>query len=94
VGLWREINMTGKAKVGLFVAPSITRTEIMKQYNVREVGCLEGIVEKYYAVSMDRRIRHPAVQAIVDHARYMFFAGWQLTTSDITEVVVFQASGR
>jgi len=40
---------------------------------VREVGCLEGIVEKYYAVSMDRRIKHPAVQAIVEHAKNSIF---------------------
>lgn len=63
----------GKAKVGLFVAPSVTKAETMKQYKVREVGCLEGIVEKYYAVSMDRRIKHPAVQAIVEHAKNSIF---------------------
>jgi LysR family transcriptional activator of nhaA len=67
------VKSLGKAKVGLFVAPSITKTEIMKQYNVREVGCLDGVVERYYAVSMDRRIKHPAVQAIVDHAKNSVF---------------------
>lgn len=68
------VKSLGKAKAGLFVAPRITKTEILKQYNVREVGCLEGIVEKYYAVSMDRRIKHPAVQVIVEYAKNSVFA--------------------
>jgi LysR family transcriptional activator of nhaA len=67
------VKSLGKAKVGLFVAPGITRAEIMKQYNVREVGRLDGVVERYYAVLMDRRIKHPAVQAIVDHAKDSVF---------------------
>jgi LysR family transcriptional activator of nhaA len=69
------VKSLGKAKVGLFVAPGITKAETLKQYGVREVGCLEGVVEKYYAVSMDRRIKHPAVQAIVDHAKSSVFGG-------------------
>ena len=69
------IKSLGKAKAGLFVAPSITKAETMKQYNVRKVGCLEGVVEKYYAVSMDRKIKHPAVQAIVEHAKNSIFGG-------------------
>ncbi len=67
------IKSLGKAKVGLFVAPRITKGETMKQYNVREVGCLNEVVERYYAVSMDRRIKHPAVQAIVEHAKSSIF---------------------
>lgn len=67
------IKSLGKDKVGLFVAPGITKVETMKQYNVREIGCLEGIVEKYYAISMDRRIKHPGVQAIIEHAMNSIF---------------------
>ncbi len=67
------IRSLGQVKVGFFVAPSIIGSEIVRQYRVREVGCLEGIVEKFYAVSMDRRIKHPAVKAIADYARSEVF---------------------
>jgi len=67
------IKSLGKASVGLFVAPCITSKETMHQFNVKEIGRLENIVEHYYAVSMDRRIKHPAVKAIVDYAKKNVF---------------------
>ncbi len=67
------IKSLGKANVGFFVAPRITGKETTRQYCVREIGCLDDIVEKYYAVSMDRRIKHPAIQAIVDYAKRSVF---------------------
>lgn len=67
------IKSIGQAKTGLFVAPDITSKEIMRQYRVKQVGCLNGIIEKYYAVSMDRKIKHPAIQAIIEHAKENIF---------------------
>ncbi len=59
----------GQSKVGFFMAPQVVGKEIVRQYRVREVGVLDGVVEKFYAISMDRRIKHPAVKAIVDYAK-------------------------
>ncbi len=63
----------GQDGVGFFAAPSVVGNEIAKHYHVREVGRLDGIVEKYYAISMDRRIKHPAVLAIVENAKSGLF---------------------
>jgi hypothetical protein len=38
-----------------------------------EVGFLEGVAEKYFVVSMDMRIKHPVVKAIVEHAKNCIF---------------------
>ncbi len=67
------IKSLGKSNVGLFVAPLITGKETMQHYRVREIGYLDGVMEKYYAISMDRRIKHPAIQAIVDFAQRSVF---------------------
>jgi len=67
------IKALGQASIGFFVAPSVAGSEIVRQYRVREVGRLEGVVERFYAISMDRRIKHPAVQAIVDYAKSEVF---------------------
>ena len=40
-----------------------------------EVGFLEGVVEKYFAVSMDRRIKHPVVKAIIEYTQKSIFRG-------------------
>lgn len=63
------LNVMGQEGLGFFMAPSIVRREIARQYRVHEVGQLDGVAEKFFAVSMDRRIKHPAVQAIVENAK-------------------------
>ncbi len=69
------VKSLGRSSVGLFVASRITSKEIRQQYRVREIGLLDGVVEKYYAVSMERHIEHPAIQAIIEHARDQVFGG-------------------
>lgn len=38
--------------------------QICRQYNVIEVGAIERIRERFYAISVERRITHPAVAAL------------------------------
>jgi LysR family transcriptional activator of nhaA len=54
---------------GLFVAPALIEPEIRSQYGVRNLGALSGTVEQFYAVSMERKIQHPAVAVLTDAAR-------------------------
>jgi LysR family transcriptional activator of nhaA len=54
---------------GIFPAPSPIAREVERQYRVVEVGTVPGVRERLYAVSVERRIRHPAVAAIFDAAR-------------------------
>ncbi len=64
----------GEAGEGCFVAPAIVEDDIKTRYNVRVVGRLPEVKERYYAVSLDRKVKHPVVQAIIDHARTSVFA--------------------
>lgn len=59
----------GQRGLGLFVAPSVITAEVQRQYGVRIIGPLEGVTERYYAISLDRKLKHPAVVAISDAAR-------------------------
>lgn len=54
---------------GLFVAPSLIEPEIRAQYGVRTLGPLSGAVEEFFAISMERKIQHPAVAVLTDAAR-------------------------
>ena len=66
------LKVFGQSGVGLFAASSTIEREVQEQYNVLLVGQL-GISESFYAISIDRRIKHPAVAAIVEAARSQLF---------------------
>jgi LysR family transcriptional activator of nhaA len=59
----------GEAGAGFFAAPSAIRAEVRRQYRVRRLGALPGARERYFAITVDRQIRHPAVAAISSSAR-------------------------
>lgn len=63
------LKVFGQTGVGLFPAHSVIKKEIAGQYGVTPIGELTGIKEHFYAISMERRIKHPAVLAITEHAR-------------------------
>jgi LysR family transcriptional activator of nhaA len=54
----------GQAGVGIFCAPSIITDEVMAQHHVIKVGETNDVLERYYAISVERRANHPAVLAI------------------------------
>jgi len=63
----------GQAGMGVFAAPSIVSAEICRQYNVRLIGRTSEIKERFYAISAERRLRHPAVVAVSEAARNELF---------------------
>jgi LysR family transcriptional activator of nhaA len=64
----------GQAGVGIFTAPRVVEAEVRRQYGVRVVGRTEEVRERFYAISVDRRLKHPAVVAISEAARQETFA--------------------
>lgn len=68
------LKVMGQAGTGLFAAPSAVEDEVRRQYDVRVVGRVESVRERFYAVSTERRLEHPAVVAICDAARRDLFA--------------------
>jgi LysR family transcriptional activator of nhaA len=54
---------------GLFFAPTVVGTQIAEQFGVRLAGQADGITESLFAITIDRRIRHPGITAIVEAAR-------------------------
>jgi len=64
----------GQAGVGLFVSPAAIEREVRGHYRVNVVGRLEGVTERFYAISVERRLKHPAVIAITEAARDRLFA--------------------
>lgn len=58
----------GRGGAGVFPVPSIAVPEVISQYNVEDLGALEGITEQIYASYSASRQNNPAVDAILKRA--------------------------
>jgi LysR family transcriptional activator of nhaA len=63
----------GQAGAGIFSAPSAIAELIREQYGVVVVGGTDEVTESFYAISVERRLSHPAVVAISEAARQELF---------------------
>ncbi len=52
--------------MGVFPAPELVEQQLVAQYGVRRIGPLEGVVERFYCISTERRVVHPLVRRMVD----------------------------
>lgn len=68
------LKVFGQSGLGLFPAPTAIEKEVRQQYRVSSVGCLDEVRERFYAISVERRLRHPAVVAIYDAAKESLFS--------------------
>jgi LysR family transcriptional activator of nhaA len=59
--------------VGLFAVPTAIEADVRRQHDVELVGHLPEVRERFYVISVERRIRHPAVAAITRSAREELF---------------------
>jgi LysR family transcriptional activator of nhaA len=58
------MKVCGADGVGIFPAHEAVRRDVEGRYGVVRLGVVEGVVERFYAISVDRRLKHPAVLAI------------------------------
>ena len=64
----------GQAGVGIFSAPTVIEQEVRRQYNVEIIGRTLDIRERFYAISVERKLKHPAVVAVSHGARQSVFS--------------------
>jgi LysR family transcriptional activator of nhaA len=62
----------GQAGAGYFPGPALLTEEICARYNVRCVGQTDDIRESFWAISVERRINHPAIKVVIESARNLF----------------------
>lgn len=59
----------GEEGKGIFPSPTVFEPEFRRRYGLRVVGRVKSLRQYFYAISVDRRVQHPAVKAIIEHAR-------------------------
>ncbi len=63
----------GQTGAGVFFAPTAIAEQVIEQYNVIALGRID-VMEQVYAITTERRLRHPATLAISTNARTRLFA--------------------
>jgi LysR family transcriptional activator of nhaA len=63
----------GRGGTGIFTAPSAIAKQVERDYGVSEIGSTTDILESFYAITVKRKIIHPAVIAITESAKKLLF---------------------
>ena len=59
----------GEAGIGVFPAPTVIADEVERMYQCRRIGDILDVTETFYAISPERKLRHPAVLQVTEAAR-------------------------
>ena len=68
------LKVFSEAHDALFAAPEVTDAELRRIYGAAPVGTAQGIEERFYAITVERRVKNPAVMAIAESAHDRLFA--------------------
>ena len=64
----------GEAGTGVFPVPTILEKQLQRENGLTVIGRVPTIRGRFFAISLERKLKHPAVVAISESARNMLFA--------------------
>lgn len=70
-----SLRVFGEAGAGFFATAAILDNEMRRESGLRRIGASDSVRMRFYAISVERKLRHPAVSAICESARQKLF-GW------------------
>jgi LysR family transcriptional activator of nhaA len=68
------LKVFGASGLGIFAAPTVIEAPVTAQYGVQVLGRAREVRERFYAITAERRLKHPLVAAITSAARQEIFA--------------------
>jgi LysR family transcriptional activator of nhaA len=69
------LKVFGSDTGGFFAMPSVAVKALARSHSVRVIGSTEDCLERFFAISAERRLKHPAVLEISRTARSDLFGG-------------------
>jgi LysR family transcriptional activator of nhaA len=69
------IKYFGQSDFGVFCTPTIIESHVTRQYGVAVIGRTDEVKERFFAISPERKVRHPGVRLLLDDARDIFGSG-------------------
>jgi LysR family transcriptional activator of nhaA len=64
----------GETGTGVFAAPSVLEKQFRSERKLKVVGRANSVRNRFYAISVERKLKHPAVVAICETARHELFS--------------------
>ena len=71
----------GQAGAGFFAAPTAIDDYVVRHYEVEVVGRIDLVREQVYAITNERKLTHPIIAAIYQHAQHDIFGSTAMTES-------------
>jgi LysR family transcriptional activator of nhaA len=66
---WAEALLLAQSGAGVVAVPAVVEEELRQRYGLEVVGHARDAVQHFYALTAERRPRHPAVVAVLDSVR-------------------------
>lgn len=66
------LKIMGRAGLGIFPIVSVIREEVESMYRVEWIADVPQLTEKFYAISVERKVKHPAVLRLSEQAKRRF----------------------
>jgi LysR family transcriptional activator of nhaA len=63
----------GQSGSGIFIAPSVIAEEVSATLGAELIGQTDAVSESFYAISVERKVKHPGIVAITEGARRELF---------------------
>ncbi|MFY0727972.1 transcriptional activator NhaR [Pseudomonas sp. NFX15] len=63
----------GQSGSGIFIGPSVIADEVKRQCGVEVIGQTDAVSESFFAISVERKVKHPGIVAITEGARRELF---------------------
>ncbi len=63
----------GRDGAGVFAAPTVVAKDVCRELGVQALGSTEAVRESFYAITIERKFKHPAVAHIAEVARKQVF---------------------
>ncbi len=67
------LKVFGREGSGVFAGPSVIADEICREYGVKSIGSTQAVRESFYAITIERKVKHPDVVKITENARQNLF---------------------
>lgn len=59
---------------GFMAVPAVTMSECVNRFRLEQIGQTDRCSDEYYLITGERRVTHPAVLLITEHARSLVFS--------------------
>jgi LysR family transcriptional activator of nhaA len=63
------LSVFGQEGLGIFPVPTIIEAEVLQQLGVKVLGRVKAVRQRFYAITTEKQLKHPATAAIIKSAR-------------------------